>query len=87
MLIYLTLYISECLKKLQRVSFFLNDQRAYPLTGWTSSLMQCPNKNEAQKSIATLAVSSFDIPGDSGFPLNSFMAKPGNRAESGGLEN
>ncbi len=45
--------------------------------------MQCPNRNEAQKSLATLAVSSFDLPGDSGFPLSSFMAKPGNRAESG----
>ena len=48
-----------------------------------STSVQCPNKNEAQKSLATLAVSSFDIPGDSGFPLNSFMAKPGNRGESG----
>ena len=59
-LIYLTLYISECLKKLQK----------------------CPTKNDAQKSLATLAVSSFDIPGDPGFPLNAFMAKPGNRAEA-----
>ena len=44
---------------------------------------QCPTKNDAQKSLATLAVSSFDIPGDPGFPLNAFMAKPGNRAEAG----
>ena len=58
-LIYLTLYISESLKKLQK----------------------CPTKNDAQKSLATLAVSRFDIPGDPGFPLNAFMAKPGNRAE------
>ena len=74
-------------KETSESEFFPNDQRVYPLTGWTSSLIQCPNKNEAQKSLATLAVSSFDIPGDSGFPLNSFMAKPGNRAESGRLEN
>jgi actin related protein 2/3 complex subunit 3 len=46
--------------------------------------LQCPSRNEAQKSLATLAVSSFDIPGDSGFPLNNFMAKPSNRGESGG---
>ena len=45
--------------------------------------LQCPNKNEAQKSLATLAVSSFDLPGDKGFPLNNFMAKPANRGESG----
>lgn len=44
---------------------------------------QCPNKIEAQKSLATLAVSSFDIPGDPNFPLNSFLSKPGNRTEAG----
>jgi hypothetical protein len=60
-MIYLTLYISECLKKLQR----------------------CPSKNEAQKSLATLAVSGFDIPGDPNFPLNGFMIKPSNRGEAG----
>lgn len=59
-LIYLTLYISECLKKLQK----------------------CPNKIDAQKSLATLAVSSFNIPGDSGFPLNAFLTKPSARAEA-----
>ena len=59
-MIYLTLYISECLKKLQR----------------------CPNRIEAQKSLATLAVSSFDIPGDPGFPLSAFLTKPSNRAEA-----
>lgn len=59
-MIYLTLYISECLKKLQRA----------------------PNRVEAQKSLATLAVSSFDIPGDPNFPLNSFMSKPASRAEA-----
>ncbi len=35
--------------------------------------------------MATMAVSSFDLPGDSGFPLNSFMSKPANRGESGML--
>jgi len=47
------------------------------------SPLQCPNKIDAQKSLATLAVSSFDIPGDRGFPLNAFLSKPANRAESG----
>lgn len=49
----------------------------------THTHIQCPTKNDAQKSLATLAVTSFDIPGDPGFPLNAFMAKPGNRAEAG----
>ena len=46
-------------------------------------IVQCPSKNEANKSLATLAVSSFDIPGDTRFPLNAFMTKPSNRGESG----
>ena len=45
--------------------------------------IQCPSRNEANKSLATLAVSSFDIPGDTRFPLNAFMTKPSNRGESG----
>ena len=45
--------------------------------------VQCPSRNEANKSLATLAVSSFDIPGDTRFPLNAFMTKPSNRGESG----
>lgn len=54
LLIYITLYITECLKKLQR----------------------CSNKNQAQNEMYTLAISRFDIPGDSGFPLNSVYGKP-----------
>ena len=38
---------------------------------------------DAQKSLATLAVSSFTIPGDSGFPLNAFLTKPATRGEAG----
>ena len=59
-LIYLTLYISECLKKLQR----------------------CRSRDDGRKTLATLAVSRFDIPGDPGFPLNAFMSKPRSRQES-----
>ena len=59
-LIYLTLYTTECLKKLQK----------------------CATKNDASKTLATLAVSSFDIPGDSGFPLNAFMTKPATKADA-----
>lgn len=54
LLIYITLYITECLKKLQR----------------------CSNRSQAQNEMYTLAISKFDIPGDSGFPLNSVYSKP-----------
>jgi len=47
-LIYLTLYITECLKKLQK----------------------CASKNQAQNEMYSLAISRFDVPGQSG-PLTS----------------
>ncbi|XP_058804835.1 actin-related protein 2/3 complex subunit 3-like isoform X2 [Phymastichus coffea] len=59
-LIYITLYITECLKKLQK----------------------CINQNQAQNEMYSLAISKFDIPGDSGFPLNSVYAKPSNSNEA-----
>lgn len=59
-LIYITLYITDCLKKLQR----------------------CSNKNQGLQEMYSLAIAKFDIPGDSGFPLNSVYAKPGTPAES-----
>lgn len=60
-LIYVTLYIPECLKKLQR----------------------CANKNQGMQEMYSLAISKFDIPGESGFPLNSVYAKPQTPAEAG----
>ena len=51
--------------------------------GHVGCIGQCPSRNEANKSLATLAKSSFDIPGDTRFPLNAFMIKPSNRGESG----
>jgi actin related protein 2/3 complex, subunit 3 len=60
-LIYITLYIPECLKKLQR----------------------CANKNQGMNEMYTLAISKFDIPGESGFPLNSVYAKPQTPVEAG----
>ena len=49
--------------------------------------IQCPSRNEANKGLATLAVTAFDIPGDARFPLNAFMTKPANRGESGEFRN
>lgn len=60
-LIYITLYIPECLKKLQR----------------------CANKNQGMQEMYTLSISKFDIPGESGFPLNSVYAKPKTPQEAG----
>lgn len=62
-LIYLTLYVSECLKRLQK----------------------CSNKNQGQQEMYMLAISKFDIPGESGFPLNSVYAKPSGPQESGAV--
>jgi len=59
-LIYLTLYITDCLKKLQR----------------------CSNRTQANQEMYSLAHSSFDIPGDPGFPLNSTYCRPATPAEA-----
>ncbi|CAJ0933029.1 unnamed protein product, partial [Mesorhabditis belari] len=59
-LIYLTFYVTECLRKLQR----------------------SPNKNNGQKDLAMLALSSqLPIPGESGFPLNSMYKPPRDKME------
>lgn len=55
-LIYLTLFISECLTKLNK----------------TPNM----NKAEAMKSLTTLALQNFSLPGDPGFPLSSMFSKP-----------
>ena len=44
-----------------------------------------PSKIEATKSLNTLAVDNFAIPGDSSFPLNSHYASPSSRVDSGML--
>lgn len=62
-LIYVTLYITECLKRLQR----------------------CSNKNQGTQEMYSLAISKFDIPGDTGFPLNAVYARPQNTQEAGKL--
>lgn len=42
-----------------------------------------PSQLEATKSLNTLAVDNFPLPGDATFPLNSHYATPGNRADAG----
>ncbi|XP_054275263.1 actin-related protein 2/3 complex subunit 3-like [Macrosteles quadrilineatus] len=59
-LIYLTLYFTECLKRLQK----------------------CSNKNQGTQEMYALAISKFDIPGESNFPLNSVYAKPSSPTEA-----
>ncbi|XP_068154923.1 actin-related protein 2/3 complex subunit 3 [Drosophila tropicalis] len=55
-LIYVTLYIIECLKR----------------------MAHCTSKAHAQQELFSLAIAKFDIPGDSGFPLNSVYTAPEN---------
>lgn len=59
-LIYITLYISECLR----------------------TMLKSQNKTQATKDLDTLANNRFDIPGDAGFPMNEFFAKPSNPKEA-----
>ena len=42
-----------------------------------------PNQLEATKSLNTLAVDSFPLPGDANFLLNAHYAPPANRFEAG----
>lgn len=42
-----------------------------------------PTQIEANKSLNTLSVESFAIPGDANFALNAHYAPPGNRADAG----
>lgn len=68
LLIYLILFISECLTKLA------------PTPGRLS-----PGYQEATKVLQTLAVDSFALPGDAGFPLNSLYHAPASRTDAGKL--
>ncbi|KAJ1922806.1 subunit of the Arp2/3 complex [Tieghemiomyces parasiticus] len=60
LLIYLILFISECLSKLNRHT----------------------SQAEASKSLYTLAVSNFLIPGDSSFPLHSLYPAPDSKVDA-----
>lgn len=64
LLIYLTLFVSECLAKLgaSRIP---------------------PGPAEAKKTLTTLSLESFALPGDATFPLNSMYAAPANSMDSG----
>lgn len=67
LMIYLILFISECLTKLA------------PTAGRPS-----PSYQEATKQLSTLAVDSFSLPGDAGFPLNSLYHPPASKLDAGG---
>ncbi|TIC10330.1 ARP2/3 complex, 21 kDa p21-Arc subunit [Wallemia mellicola] len=60
LLIYLILFISDCIAKLSKTE---------------------PNVNEASKQLHTLAVDSFALPGEAGFPLNSLYAPAASRMD------
>ncbi|PWN28175.1 putative ARC18-subunit of the Arp2/3 complex [Jaminaea rosea] len=65
-LIYLILFISDCLTKIAS----------------SRSPLLLP---EATKQLSTLAVDSFALPGDAGFPLNALYAAPRDRSEADAL--
>jgi actin related protein 2/3 complex, subunit 3 len=43
-----------------------------------------PSQIEASKTLNTLSVDNFPIPGDANFPLNAHYASPANRVDAGG---
>ncbi|EOQ99209.1 Actin-related protein 2/3 complex subunit 3 [Wallemia ichthyophaga EXF-994] len=61
MLIYLILFISDCIAKLSRGQV---------------------NSGDAMKQLHTLAVDSFSLPGEAGFPLNSLYAPPQSKMDA-----
>jgi actin related protein 2/3 complex subunit 3 len=65
-LIYIILFISECLTKI-----------ASQIKGNSA-----PSLSEAGKLLTTLALTNFAIPGDTDFPLNVVYDKPKDRSES-----
>ena len=48
-----------------------------------SKLSRTTNASDALKTLTTLAVGNFSIPGDAGFPLNSLYQTASNRQEAG----
>ena len=65
-MIYLILFISECLTKLA-----------------PTPTRPSPAYQEALKQLSTLAVDSFALPGDAGFPMNNMYHAPGSRQDAG----
>ena len=61
MLIYLTLYISACLRKLE----------------------SAPTLAAGQKAVFGLAMESFALPGDAGWPLGGLFTPPATREDGG----
>jgi len=47
------------------------------------SARSVPSQIEASKSLNTLSVDNFPIPGDANFPLNAHYATPASRADAG----
>ena len=66
MLIYLILFISDCINKIA------------PHPG-----KPAPQYQEAVKTLSTLAVDHFSLPGDAGFPMNNLYHGPRDRSEAG----
>ena len=48
-----------------------------------SSARALPNQLEASKSLNTLAVDNFPLPGDATFPLNAHYSPPASRPDAG----
>ena len=92
LLIYLTLYTTDCIVKLQKVlELWLKKHKVVPFYFFSSlflqftklfslhllnNLSQSPNKNQALKDMYSLSISRFFLPGEAQFPLNAVYTAP-----------
>ena len=76
-LIYLTLYIQDCLKKLQKCSNKSQGKSSKTIVKISHMVFDVSfDFFKGQQEMYSLAIARFDIPGETGFPLNGVYAKP-----------
>ena len=83
-LIYLTLYISACLRKLESASNPAAAQKVRHQCRLTRSCRPLTHLAPAQ-ALYTLAVEPFAIPGDAQWPLGGLFSPPATKEEAGAL--
>jgi actin related protein 2/3 complex subunit 3 len=88
-LIYLTLYINACLRKLESVSNLAAAQKVRGLSGSPgrrgSASVAHATRLERGQALYTLAVEPFSIPGDAQWPLGGLFSPPATKEEAGAL--
>jgi actin related protein 2/3 complex subunit 3 len=79
-IVYLTLYISQCLTHLSRNQF--DKDSALKELSASDGLRQCFNDRVCAQELYQFAIKNFQVPGDKGFPLGGMVTAPQNRGET-----